>query len=377
MSLRRLLPFHRWAALTFGLITLLSAATGAGMAFRKQLEPLVYPRTPRAECAAPVGLDDVLAGARMLHPAGEVDYLRVHRDVREPIAVRWMNKDTLYIDRCSGQLVASQNRYGGFFGLLEWIHRGQWLPDPAGELVMGMGATTLLILLLGIGLYLWWPRKGRRLRDGFRLNRKLRRGPPFDMGLHRTVGAWAALPLAISALTGLPNAFPMVHDAIVSLDSAPRAVKPRSVVGGSMKLAAAWRVIERLTPNPREVLIHVARKPVDPLEIYIIAADAPHANARTYLFLDSGNGSVLRFTPYAQMRLGSRIYYWMLSIHTGEVGGPIAQLFLFLGALGALVLGFTGIRTWFRRRANRARNATARNGGKQTAPAFAVRNPIE
>jgi vanillate O-demethylase ferredoxin subunit len=376
MSFRRLLPFHRWAALTVGIIVLLSAATGAGMAFRKQLEPLVYPRTPRADCGAPVGLDDVLAAARMVHPAGEVDYLRIRRSVREPVAVRWMNKDTLYIDRCSGQVVGEQNRYGGVFGLLEWIHRGRWLPEPVGDAVMGTGAVTLLLLLLGIGTYLWWPRKGRRFRDGFKLNLKLRRGPAFDMGLHRTIGAWVTLPLAVSAITALPNAFPPIHDAIVSLDQSGHERKPRSAGGSGLKLAATWKVIEGLMPNPREVLIHVARKPADPLEIYIIGADAPHANARTYLFLDAGNGKVLRFTPYAAMGPGSRLYYWMLSVHTGEVGGPLGQLFLFLGALGALLLGFTGIRTWLRRRSNRARNAAAR-GGPNPAVARASHQPAE
>lgn len=369
MTFRSMLPIHRWAALTLGLIALASALTGAGMAFRKQLEPLVYPRAARSSCAVPVSLDEILAAAEMAHPNGKVDYLRILRDPRQPVAVRWLNKDTLYIDRCSGQVAAEQNRYGGVFGVMEWIHRGRWVPDPVGDWIMGLGALTLLLLLLGVGLYLWWPRKNRRFIDNFKLNRKLRKGPAFDMGLHRTVGGWVAIPLAISATTGLPNAFSFVHDAIVSLDGTPAQPKLRSAPHGPfLPVSKIDAVVEQASPNPREVLIHVAHKPSDVVEIYVIAADAPHANARTYLYLDSHDGRVLKFTPYSAMGIGSRIYYWTLSVHTGEVGGVFGQSILLLGAIGALVLGYTGILTWFRRRRNKKQSAG--NARRPAAPAL-------
>lgn len=353
-----MLPIHRWGALTIGLVALVSAVTGMGMAFRKQLEPVVYPRTAQATCTTPVSLTRVLEAAQMAHPKGKVDYLRILKDMHQPVAVRWMNKDTLYLDRCSGQVVAEQNRYGGLFGVMEWIHRGRWIKEPVGDWVMGLGATSLLVLLLGLGLYLWWPRKGRPFLDNFKLNRKLRRGPAFDMGLHRTIGGWIAIPVMVSAVTALPNAFPFIHDGIVSLDGAPAEKRLHSVGKGPFLPASTlWDEIGRISPNSREVLIHIAHKPRDPVEIYIIGADAPHANARTYLYLDSHSGRVLSFTPYSKMGLGSRIYFWMLSVHTGEVGGVIGQLILFLGAAGTLVLGYTGILTWYRRRTNKARNA--------------------
>ena len=43
-----MLPIHRWIALTLGIVVLASAVTGAGMAFRKQLDPLVYQRMLQA-----------------------------------------------------------------------------------------------------------------------------------------------------------------------------------------------------------------------------------------------------------------------------------------------------------------------------------------
>jgi vanillate O-demethylase ferredoxin subunit len=236
------------------------------------------------------------------------------------------------------------------FGTLEWIHRGIWLST--GNIVMGLGAVTLIFLLGSLGVYLWWPRKPRRFIQGFTLNGKLK-GPAFNIGLHRTIGGWVAIPLAISALTGLPNAFDSVHDAITALDGS-REAKHLSQLpssgGEKLPLARAWETITRLTSTPTEVLIHVARAPKDPLQIYIIEKGAPHANARSYLYLDAYSGKILSFVPYSQMGFGSRIYFWMLSLHTAEVGGLAGQLVLFAGALGALILGYTGLSAYVRRR---------------------------
>ncbi|MDB5711959.1 MAG: hypothetical protein JWL96_4029 [Sphingomonas bacterium] len=361
---RKLIPVHRWAGLTIGLVVMLSALTGAGMAFREQLEPIFYPGVARtAPCAAPLPLDALAAAARRLHPAGTLDYLRVQRDATAPVAARFVNKDTLYLDRCTAAASASQNRYQGFFGVLEWLHRGQWAK--VGGWVMGTGALSLIVLLAGIGAYLWWPRRPRRFSQGFTVSRKMK-GAAFNIGLHRAVGAWVAIPLLLSALTGLPNAFDGIHNAIVSLDGVAEAKRvstpPIDPRAPRLPLAAAWLTIDRLAPNASEVLIHVARSPRDPLEIYIIAADAPHANARSYLWLDAWSGRVIDYVPYSRMGAGSRLYYWMLSLHTGAVGGLIGQLILFLGAIGALTLGYTGINAYVRRRfkLDRKRPAPAR-----------------
>ena len=362
---RQLVFVHRWTALTLGLVVLLSALTGAGMAFRKQLEPIVYPRQSLSSCSTPINLDQILREAEMTHPGGRVDYLREDWKPGSPIAVRYLNKDTLYFDRCTGQVLASQNRYGGFFGTLEWLHRGQWISF--GGNIMGAGATCLLLLLVGLGLYLWWPRNSRRFVDALKLNRKLKRGAAFDMGLHRTVGAWVAIPLTISALTALPNAFPAIQDAMIAMGANEVKTFHPKAAGPMLPLASVWTIINRLSPSPQQVLIHLPSEPASAMEIFIIAADAPHSNARTYLYLDPHNGRVLSYTPYADMGWGGKLYYWILSIHTGEVGGILGQLVLFLGATGALVLGYTGIRTWADRSLKRKTKSKGPPEGSVTA----------
>src|SRR5439155_397538 len=86
-------------------------------------------------------------------------------------------------------------------------------------------------------------------------------------------------------------------------------------------LETYWQHVQSLVPNPAETLIHFPSKPREPAEIFIIGPDAPHANARTMLFLDACSDEVLSFTPYAQNSLGMKVYFLTLSMHTGQIGG--------------------------------------------------------
>ncbi len=364
---KKLMPIHRWAGLTAGLVVLISAITGLGMAFRAELDPVLYPRQATATaCARPVSIAHLIANARAARSNGTLDYVRINGDVAKPAALRFLNKDTLYFDRCSGAQVASQNRYQGFFGTLEWLHRGIWLPG--GGILMGLGALSLLILLIGIGVYLWWPRRPRRLRQGFGLDRRLK-GPAFNLGLHRTVGAWVMIPVTLSVLTGLPNAFDPLKAAIMAIGghgyrttqaSAP-ATRASTIDGVFAKIAA-------LSPNARETLVHLPQPGKPMMDAYFIDADAPHDNARTTLKIDAVTGMLSDIVRYRDASIGAKVYYYMLSFHTGELGGVLGQLLIAAGALGLIVLGYTGLSSYLRRKWRQAR---ARSNAAATARANA------
>jgi vanillate O-demethylase ferredoxin subunit len=362
------LPIHRWLALTLGLIVLASAVTGAGMAFRKELDPLVYSRMLHAStCGERLPLDSFVARARAAHPKGQIDYIRLLDRADAPVILRFTNRDTFYFDGCNGEVLGQQNRYEAVFGHLEQIHRMAFFEN--GGWVMGTGALTLVLALVGGGLIVWWPRRPRRLRDVLKLNTALK-GRAFELDLHRTLGAYAAIPLLLSATTGLPTAFAWVRhgvDAIAGtpVEKPPVSAPPKAAGKGKaakISMEQAWREAQALSPRPQEALLHLANKAKAPVEIFIIGADAPHANARTYLYLDAYSGKVLKFAPYKDMGLGEKIYYWALSLHTGEVGGVFGQFLLFLGALSVPVLAYTGANSYLRRTLGRRPRKAAEPG---------------
>lgn len=371
---RAMLPIHRWIALTLGIVVLASAITGAGMAFRKQLDPLVYPRMLQAPaCAARLPLDDFVARARALHPTGKLDYIRLLGRPDAPVILRFADKDTYYFDPCSGAMLGEQNRYAGIFGRLEQLHRFVYVQN--GGWLVGAGALAAALGMVIGGLVVWWPRPPRRFADGFRLNTNLK-GRAFELDLHRTLGAFAATLLLVSSITALPQAFDWVKNGLNTLTGTPAETIPQSAPppkaagrkAAKIPMEQAWRTAQALSPHPREALLHLPLKAKSPVEIFMIAADAPHANARTYLYLDAYSGHVLRFTPYARMGLGGKIYFWTLSIHTGEVGGIFGQFLLFLGALSVPVLAYTGVGSYLRRRFARSSPAQAPIAGDGAPP---------
>ena len=220
-----------------------------------------------------------------------------------------------------------------------------------GNLIGGSAALLLVLLLAGGGIFLWWPRKLKCLIASLKPNPRLR-GRERKMNLHKVVGVYASLILVPTALTGLPQAFDWYQDGIYWITASPRPPKPESTpVPGKAPLSVeAYRQkLLSLVPDPAEALIHVPAKPRDPVEIYAIERGAPHANARTTLFLDAYTGEVLRFTPYAQSSLGHKAYFWTLSWHTGMVGGVVGPFILLSGALALLFLAWSGLSSFVRR----------------------------
>jgi len=355
-----LLPLHRWSGMTVGLVIVLMAVTGASIAFRPQLDPLLNRELLTAPaCISRASLDALTASAVAARPTAQLDYIRLiaggDGDARIPAAmVRFTDQGFVYLDPCSGAVLGQRHRWGGLLGTLEQIHRFRFMPN--GELITGTSALLFAIVLIGGGLYLWLPPSLRGLRRAMRFNPRLQ-GAARTASLHKTVGLYASVIVLASALTGLPQAFDWSKRALYSMtgsaqpakapSSGPAAGAPR------LPLEQLWQRAQALVPHPQEALIHYPSRPQAAVEMYLIAADAPHVNARTMLDLDAYSGKVLRFTPYAASSLGHRLYFWTLSLHTGHVGGTAGQLVLMLGALCIPVLAYSGIGGYLRRRRRR------------------------
>jgi vanillate O-demethylase ferredoxin subunit len=354
------LQFHRWTGLTVGMLLLFMASTGALIAYRPYLEPIVNRDLLTVPaCADRKPLDALAADARAVHPAGELDYIRItaaadHAERIPATQVRLSDpdfQDDVYLDPCSGQVVGQRARYDGFLAAVERLHRFRFVEG--GGLIAGTTALVCSIMLIGGGLYMWWPRRLHGWKSAAKLNPRLT-GRDRTLNRHKIIGLYASLIVLASALTGLPQSFDWYRKAIYFFTGSPTAeARPQSAPAPGLTrlpMEAYWQRARSLVPDPKEALLHFPVKPSDPVEIYMIARDAPHANARTMLFLDAYTGNVLRFTPYAQSSLGHKLYFWTLSWHTGQVGGLFGPVVLLLGALSVPVLAYTGASSYVRRK---------------------------
>jgi sulfite reductase (NADPH) flavoprotein alpha-component len=102
--------------------------------------------------------------------------------------------------------------------LHRWLMWGEHGNRDVGRQIVG-ACTVLLVLMALSGLYLRWPRDGRRLRDwlvpDFSLN-----GRAFLWNLHATVGTWVLFFYLLMALTGLSWSYEWYRDALLALSGA-------------------------------------------------------------------------------------------------------------------------------------------------------------
>lgn len=360
LTLRKyLLPIHRWTGLTVGLVILLMAITGAAIVFRSELEPVVNRSLLTVPaCTERVPLDVITQNAAAARPTATLDYIRMVAAEEASAAtipatmVRFTDQVFVYLNPCSGAVLGQRARYGGFLGTIEQIHRFRFMEN--GNLITSTSVILFAIVLVIGGVAIWLPATMRGLKSSLKFNSKLA-GPARTLNLHKTVGFYASLIILASALTGLPQAAEWYRNGLYKITGSPlppALPKSEAPAPGVQRLTmeAAWQKAREMVPSPKDILIHYPRKKRDPYDMYIIAPDAPHPNARTYLNLDAYTGKVLSYTPYAENTLGHKLYFWTLSLHSGEVGGLAGQLILLCGALSVPVLAYTGFSSYLRRR---------------------------
>jgi uncharacterized iron-regulated membrane protein len=347
------LPVHRWTALTLGLVVLWMALTGLGLLFKTQVEPALDRSLDTVPaCHTPQPLDQLVARARAVHPQGVLRLVGIEGGATRSTWVRFANGDTVYLDPCSGRVLGELNKYRGLFGALEYLHRLEFLSD-ADHAVAGTVALAFALVIVIGGIVIWWPvsLKGLRWSVTFAMRPA---GRARLMRIHRAAGFWVCLIVLCSAFTGPIDSFDWYQRAIETVTgSAPRQPGPTAVVaaghGPRLSLQALWQRARQVTPDAQETLLILPRKPAAPVELDIIEHSAPNHQAVSFLEIDPHDGRVVGFEPYATSSLANKVMAWGIALHAGQAG-VAAQMALLVGVLGILVLGYTGLSSYIRRR---------------------------
>ena len=317
-------------------------------------------------CTARVSMD-AIASARASGASGRRARLHSYHDARARIGAHSRRagprcsepgeyQHDVFVNPCTGEVLGQRDRYGGWLATIEQLHRFRFMEG--GSLITGTNALLFAIVLLGGGLYMWWPRRLRGLRAAATLDPRLS-GRHRTINRHKVIGLYVGLVVLSSALTGLPLAFDWYRDGVYALVGSKPEKSPHVAPAADAKplpMETYWRHVQALVPNPGETLIHfpLERKPKEALDIFTVTRDAPHAFARTMIYIDPYTDKLVKFIPYEKSSAGQKLYFWMLSWHMGAIGGKTASLVfpvvLMFGALGVPFLAYTGASSYIRRK---------------------------
>ncbi|WP_175749857.1 PepSY domain-containing protein [Burkholderia pyrrocinia] len=359
---KNILQLHRVIGLSIGLFVVMVAMTGAGMLFRAQLEPVVYPGLLKVQtCNARLPLDTLIANARASNPAaGRPKQLRIYGDADSSTRILLGDNRWYYVNPCTGKVLGSEDRYGGLFGAMAALHSFHFLKN--GSVVTGSLALTFAFVLVVGGLAVWIPEtlRKRRRADATAVNLPVRAR---RLNLHKRLGGYVSVILLACALTGALQSFQFVRDALYALTaSMPPTPSPKLVVQSTtpgLPVEELWQRAQALVPKPEYARIHYPANPGDAFNVDLVARGAPHINAFSYASLDTRTGKVLRFTSYSDNSLGHRIYLTALALHYGWLSGGFLQVLQLIGVLSVPVLAYIGIGSYLRGKRKRPESALA------------------
>jgi len=355
------LKLHRWLGLTVGLFLMIQGLTGAIMAFRDALEPIVVPSLIVSERPARLPVQGLLDAFHRAHPDADLTRAEFPDAANQAVIfkstikkARWLTA----IDPFDGRVVHDGTMTAWPLEFIFNIHE-QLLSGPIGETLIGIEGISLLVLaIMGIGY--WWPGR-KRLKQGFRV--KLDGSTDLRWRtLHRAVGGGVAVILLMSATTGVLMVW-------------------KEQVRGAMNVVA--KTESRPSPKVAKSDDGAAMVPIDPLiaRAKVVYGDTPFRQLRfssggrvVAVFLDSNRTiradgtNQIYFNRYDGRELahyiagtqsgGAEFLDWIYTVHTGLWGGAVTQAIMLVTGLTLFGMALSGLWLWYTRtRRERARKA--------------------
>ncbi|MFB7091615.1 PepSY-associated TM helix domain-containing protein [Streptomyces sp. NPDC056296] len=386
------LRLHFYAGLFVAPFLLVAAATGFLYAASFQAEKLVYAHELTVPDAggSKLPISEQVAAARQAHPEGTVSAVRPSPEADATTrvllsGVEGVDPDhtlAVFVDPYTAKVRGALEQYGstGALPLRTWIdefHRDLHLGE-TGRLYSEFAASWLWVIAGG-GLVLWFSRR--------RARRKLRgtSGRRRTLGLHGTVGAWAAAGFVVLSATGLTwstYAGANIEDLRVSLGQTTPSVSASAAGGGEHAGhgAASGAGGDAAHGVGLDKVLSAARAEGlgDPVEI-VPPADASSAyvvkqvqrswpEKQDSVAVDPATGEVTDVLRFADYPVLAKLSRWGIDLHTGSLFGLPNQIALMLLTASLVLLIVWGYRMWWQRGRGSAFGRPIPRGAWQQVP---------
>ncbi len=349
---RALYLVHLYLGLSLGLLTVVLGLTGSLLVFRHEIDsalaPILLTVTPgRTRQPIPALVEAV----NRAYPDDAIGTLNLPES-REAAAEFWMRRGALrvYADPYTGRILGDRDADTSPMGWIFKVHT-ELFTGETGEKAAGFAGLTLVLLSLS-GLFVWWPRKRQRFRDGLGVKRGAS-GKRLAYDLHRAAGFWASPFLALVGTTGAALVFPdqatALSHRLFSGAEAPK--RPQADARGTpAPLAALVRAAQEAMPEGEFSRIVFPAKPREPIVLRKRTPNELHPNGMNYVFVDPVTARVLRVDRDTGERRAQTALNLRYPLHIGIYGGTATRVLHVAVGLTPAVLAVSGIVVWWNRR---------------------------
>lgn len=368
------LKLHLYLGLFGGGLFVLMSLTGSFLVFYKTIDewlnPVLIVTSGRGTYRP---LNEIVTMAMVAGPAGGVLDSVEWPSHRQGVCTAWYKVQTaddtkarwiqVTIDPYTAAVLTKDREWGGYLASFIYKLHASLLMDDVGATILGCVAFALLVSI-GTGLYLWWPRPGR-LRQALTFTSTM---SPIRRHFewHKLSGFYSAIILGMLAFTGLYLEFGDYVVPIVRLFSPvqefPEEETLQSIpIAGTPPLSAEQAIALAGQIFPDGELRYLGL-PQEGHGVYYVAVHQPGevraSGGESQVWLDQYSGKVLRVRDWRQFTGGETFLAWLFPLHNGEAFGLVGRWIVFFIGFVPLVLYVTALRMWWlKRQAHRRQSA--------------------
>jgi uncharacterized iron-regulated membrane protein len=357
--------FHRYLGLALAILLSVSSLTGAMIVFAKPIDAWLNPHLLQVEPqVSTVPVDDLIAAVGEAAPANRIGTVFIPQTPGLAWEFWFQDDATLraYVNPHTGAVLGTRRATDSLMGFLVDLHI-HLLAGHTGQTIVGWAGVGA-IFLSGLGLYLWWPKRGRWSSA---LSIKWSAAPArLWLEIHKVAGALAAVLIMLTAGTG---ALITLHDVItepllVALTGDGVVQAPQKSLGGpgpDAPLAPMLAAAQATYPNGRLSRISFPSRVDAPVVVRMRLEGDVHQFGRSFLWFDRYDGRLLKTSNILEANLASRIQNWFYPLHTGFYGGTATRWLQVAAGLTLALITLSGVWLWWRNW--RGRRAAARRNG--------------
>lgn len=349
---------HKWLGLSIGLLFALLGITGSLLAFYPELQLALHPEIAARSPGTTLNLGGIVDALRQAEPGRHGAWrIELPRQDNAPITARYYKPAEtahrtfapLIVTIDPATLSISSRYFWGeeFFTWIYDLHYSLLLGDD-GKTLLGVGAVFILILLV-IGVYLWWPHPGRwqgalAIKSGAVWKRRI-----YD--LHVKPGIYTLLLTIALTLSGLllvvPAWFTPAIDSLSPLTPYFRP-GPRPTPGeADISADEAANIALRHFPGTNIRWIETPSSEVAVWRLRLRQEGEPSRRfPQTSIWIDAHSGQVLAIRDPRQNSAGDTLMDWLHPLHNGEAFGLAGRIIVLLGGFLPLLAIVTGIIRW-------------------------------
>jgi uncharacterized iron-regulated membrane protein len=365
---------HRYVGLAAVVILVMSGITGAVITFDTEIDRMTHPGLRRAEPRPGSANVDTLAASAHLARSRDPVRMLVFPQLPGDAVEVWYRGSSMraYLDPYDGHVLGLRDTHDSLMGILVDLHTNL-LSGETGRAVLGcFGLAAVLLIVLGV--WLWWPRRGRWRQA---LTVKWWAGAArVWLDVHKVAGSVTAVFLLVIAATGVALALPGVvtEPLLVALTGAgakQAAPASSSRAGRHASLDAMVQRAEATFPEGRVMRLMLPATPDGAVTVRMRLPGEIHQLGRTFVHFDQYDGRLLRADNVLESNLATRINAWFYPLHTGFYGGVGTRMLNVLFGLSLALISLSGGWMWVRNRIAKRRAAArqrVRSGARDVEP---------